>query len=138
MKVELKPAITRPKPTLFTRIKKFFVGKIKLLKADTFEKCACSAKNKEVIVSREYPNWCEGANSKYRNNTIAERICYYPEDLKIMETMTKKEAFAYMDHLDRIGRYYHDPNFHVDTPALDRVTKEYGIDIRDFVVKDKE
>jgi len=138
MKVELKPAITRPKPTLFTRIKKFFVGKIKLLKADTFEKCACSAKNKEVIVSREYPNWCEGANSKYRNNTIAERICYYPEDLKIMETMTEDEAIQYSIKLDNEGRYYHDPNFHMDAPELDAFFERHNIDIRDFVVKDKE
>ena len=137
MKVELKPTITTQKTSFFTKVKKYISAKLKPLSKDAFEKGVNKAE-KEVIVSRKYPNWCDGPDSGYRNNTIAKRICYYPEDEKIMETMTAKERWAYKDHLDRIGRFYYDDNYHVDTPELDKVMKKYGINIEDYIIKDNK
>ena len=138
MKVELTPTITNQKVSLFSKVKRFFVGKLKTLKKDTFEKSAETTKDKNIIVSRKYPNWCDGPETQYRNNTIAKTRCYYLEDVKKMETMSKEERFKYMDYLDKNGRFYYDDNYHVDTPALDRVTKEYGVDISKFIIKDKK
>ena len=137
MKVELAPTITNQKTSLFSRVKRFFVGKLKTLKKDTFEKTVDKT-DKDIIVSRKYPNWCDGPETQYRNNTIAKTRCYYPEDLEKMKTMTKEEQFSYKDYLDKIGRFYYDDNYHVDTPALDRVTKEYGVDLSKFIIKDKK
>ena len=137
MKVELMPTITNQKTSLFSRVKRFFVGKLKTLKKDTFEKTVDKT-DKDIIVSRKYPNWCDGPETQYRNNTIAKTRCYYPEDLEKMKTMTKEEQFSYKDYLDKIGRFYYDDNYHVDTPALDRVTKEYGVDLSKFIIKDKK
>ena len=137
MKVELTPTITNQKTSLFSRVKRFFVGKLKTLKKDTFEKTVDKT-DKDIIVSRKYPNWCDGPETQYRNNTIAKTRCYYPEDLEKMKTMTKEEQFSYKDYLDKIGRFYYDDNYHVDTPALDRVTKEYGVDLSKFIIKDKK
>ena len=138
MKVELTPTITNQKTNLFTKIKRFFVGKLKPLTKDTFEKGSGTKEGKNIIVSRKYPNWCDGPETQYRNNTIAKTRCYYPEDLEKMKTMTKEEQFSYKDYLDKIGRFYYDDNYHVDTPALDRVTKEYGVDLSKFIIKDKK
>ena len=137
MKIELIPTITNQKTSLFSRVKRFFVGKLKTLKKDTFEKTVDKT-DKDIIVSRKYPNWCDGPETQYRNNTIAKTRCYYPEDLEKMKTMTKEEQFSYKDYLDKIGRFYYDDNYHVDTPALDRVTKEYGVDLSKFIIKDKK
>ena len=137
MKIELTPTITNQKTSLFSRVKRFFVGKLKTLKKDTFEKTVDKT-DKDIIVSRKYPNWCDGPETQYRNNTIAKTRCYYPEDLEKMKTMTKEEQFSYKDYLDKIGRFYYDDNYHVDTPALDRVTKEYGVDLSKFIIKDKK
>ena len=138
MKVELTPTITNQKTNLFTKIKRFFVGKLKPLTKDTFEKGSTEKAEKKIIVSRKHPNWCDTPEDGYKNNTIAKTRCYYPEDVKKMESMTKEGRFRYMDHLDKIGRFYYDDNYHVDTPALDRVTKEYGIDLSKFIIKDKK
>ena len=138
MKVELSPAITNQKTNLFTKIKRFFVGKLKPLTKDTFEKNGAEQAEKKIIVSRKHPNWCDAPEDGYRNNTIAETICYYPEDVKKMETMTKEERFRYMDYLDKIGRFYYDDNYHVDTPALDEFFKRYNIDINKYIIKDKK
>ncbi len=104
MKVELTPTITNQKTNIFSKIRRFFVGKLKPLMKDTFEK---SSTTPPKIVSRKYPNWCEGADSTYRNPTIAETVHYYPEDVEKMKTMTKKEKWDYMDYLDKIGRFYY-------------------------------
>ena len=141
MKVELTPTITNQKLNLLTKVKRFFLGKTKPIPNDTFEKKTAAkaemeAYDKRRIVSRKHPNWCDAPEDGYRNNTIAERICYYPEDRKKMETMTPKERWEYKDYLDSIGRFYYDDNYHVDTPALDRVTKEYGVDLSKFVIKE--
>ena len=138
MKVELAPTITNQKTNLLTKIKRFFVGKLKPITKDTFEKGSGAKEGKNIIVSRKYPNWCDGPETQYRNNTIAKTRCYYPEDLEKMKTMTKEEQFSYKDYLDKIGRFYYDDNYHVDTPALDRVTKEYGVDLSKFIIKDKK
>ncbi len=139
MKVELKPTIANPQRTFFIKLKKFLCGKIKPITKDTFEKSAqAESTGKKIIVSRKNPNWCDGPEYNYRNNTIAQRICYYPEDLKKMETMTKKEIHAYKDYLDKIGRFFYDDNYHIDTPELDKITKKYGIDIDKFIIKDVE
>ncbi len=136
MKVELTPTITNQKTNIFSKIRRFFVGKLKPLVKDTFEKSSTTPK-REKIVSRKYPNWCEGADSTYRNNTIAETVRYYPEDVEKMKTMTRDEKWDYMDYLDKTGRFYYDDNYHVDTPALDKLIEEYGIDMNKFIIKDK-
>ncbi len=136
MKVELIPTITNQKTNFFTKVKRYFVGKLKLLMKDTFEKSSTTPK-REKIVSRKYPNWCEGADSTYRNNTIAKTRCYYPEDIEKMKSMTDDEIWDYKDHLDDIGRFYYDDNYHIDTPALDKLIEEYGIDMNKFIIKDK-
>ena len=138
MKVELTPTITNQKVSLFSRVKHFFVGKLKTLKKDTFEKSTETTKDKNIIISGKYPNWCDGPETQYRNNTIAETICYYPDDVKKMETMSKEERFKYMDYLDRVGRFYYDDNYHIDTPALDEFFKKYNIDINKYIIKDKK
>ena len=138
MKVELTPTITNQKVSLFTKVRKFFSNKLKPLTKDTFEKGGAEKNERDIIVSRKHPNWCDTPEDGYRNNTIAKRVLYYPEDLKKMKTMTKEEQFKYKDYLDKIGRFYYDDNYHVDTPALDRVTKEYGIDLSKFIIKDKK
>ena len=139
MKIELAPTITNQKTNLFTKVKKFVSSKLKPLTKDTFEKVGSTGKKeKNVIVSRKNPNWCDGPETQYRNNTIAETICYYPDDVKKMETMSKEERFKYMDYLDRIGRFYYDDNYHIDTPALDEFFKKYNIDINKYIIKDKK
>jgi len=137
MKVELKPTIVNQKTSFFTRVKKFISAKLKPLAKDTFEK-GVNKTEKDVIVSRKYPNWCDGPDSEYRNNTIAKRICYYPEDEVIMKTMNKDEAIRYKRRLRETGRFYYDDNYHVDTPELDKVMKEYGINIEDYIIKDNK
>ena len=81
MKIELTPTITNQKTSLFSRVKRFFVGKLKPIKKDTFEKTVDKT-DKDIIVSRKYPNWCDGPETQYRNNTIAKTRCYYPDDVK--------------------------------------------------------
>ncbi len=134
MKVELKPTISTQSPNLFTRVKRYIIGKLKPLSKDTFEKT--TAEGKKIIVSRKHPNWCDAPEDGYRNNTIARTRCYYPEDVKKMEEMSEEEAIEYSIKLDKEGKYYYDDNYHVDTPALDKLTEEYGIDLKQFIVKD--
>ena len=140
MKVEFKPTIANPQKTFFTKLRRFLSGKIKPAIKDSFEKTTSKSENtaRKVIISRENPNWCDGPEYRYRNNTIAQRICYYPEDIKKIETMTEEQAILYKRILRKENRFYYDDNYHVDTPELDKVTKEYGIDISKFIIKDKE
>ncbi len=135
MKIESISNITNQKTNIFSQIRRFFVGKLKPLMKDTFEK---SSTTPPKIVSRKYPNWCEGADSTYRNNTIAKRRCYYPEDVEKMKSMSRMEKWDYKDYLDKIGRFYYDDNYHVDTPALDKLIEEYGIDMNKFIIKDEK
>ena len=137
MKVELTPQITTQKIKLTDGVKNI-VKKLKPLKNDTFEKQAAEKVEKKIIISRKHPNWCDMPEDGYRNNEIAERICYYPEDVEKMESMTKEEAWAYKDYLDDIGRFYYDDNYHVDTPELDEFFKRHNINIDDYVIKDEK
>lgn len=137
MKVELTPTITNQKTNILSRIRRFFVGKLKPLVKDTFEKSSTTPK-REKIVSRKYPNWCEGADSTYRNDTIAERRLYYPEDIEKMESMTRNEKLDYKYYLNKIGRFYYDDNYHVDTPELDEFFKRHNIDLNKYIIKDEK
>ena len=137
MKVELTPQITTQKIKLTDGVKNI-VKKLKPLKNDTFEKQAVEKVEKKIIISRKHPNWCDMPEDGYRNNTIARTRCYYPEDEKKMESMTKEEAIEYSIELDKAGKYYYDDNYHVDTPELDEITKEYGIDLNKFIIKDEK
>ena len=143
MKVELTPTITNQKVNLLTKVKRFLLAKTKPIPNDTFEKKAAAkaemeAYEKRRIVSRKHPNWCDAPEDGYWNNTVAERVFYYPEDIKKMESMTEDEAMKYRIELDQARKYYYDDNYHVDTPALDRVTKEYGVDLSKFVIKENK
>ena len=136
MKVELTPQITNQKIKLSDGVKKV-VEKLKPLKNDTFEKQSAEKVEKKIIISRKHPNWCDMPEDGYRNNTIARTRCYYPEDVKKMESMTKEEAIEYSIELDKAGKYYYDDNYHVDTPALDEFFKRHNINIEDYIIKDK-
>lgn len=107
MKVELTPIMTTKKTNFFTRVKRFFVGKLETLKEDRFEKKYCRLPKDEVITFRKDPNWCESADSTYKNPTIAKRTIYYPEDIEKMKSMTDKEVWEYKDYLDKTGRFYY-------------------------------
>ena len=137
MKVELTPQITTQKIKLTDGVKNI-VRKLKPLKNDTFEKQVAEKVEKKIIISRKHPNWCDMPEDGYRNNTIARTRCYYPEDEKKMESMTKEEVWAYKDYLDDIGRFYYDDNYHVDTPELDEFFKRHNINIDDYVIKDEK
>ena len=135
MKVELTPTITNQKTSLFSRVKRFFVGKLKTLKKDTFEKTVDKT-DKDIIVSRKNPNWCDGPETQYRNNTIAETICYYPDDVKKMETMSKEERYKYMDYLDKIGRFYYDEPLAKN--EYETFMRSLGLDPNEFYIRDKK
>ena len=137
MKVELTPQITNQRIKLSDGVKKV-VKRLKPLKNDTFEKQAAEKVEKKIIMSRKHPNWCDMPEDGYRNNTIARTRCYYPEDVKKMESMTKEEAIEYSIELDKAGKYYYDDNYHIDTPALDEFFKRHNINIEDYVIKDKQ
>ena len=137
MKVELTPQITNQKIKLSDGVKKV-VEKLKPLKNDTFEKQSAEKVEKKIIISRKHPNWCDMPEDGYRNNTIARTRCYYPEDVKKMESMTKEEAIEYSIGLDKAGKYYYDDNYHVDTPELDEFFRRHNINIEDYVIKDKQ
>ena len=137
MKVELTPQVTNQKIKLTDGVKNI-VKKLKPLKNDTFEKQVAEKVEKKIIISRKHPNWCDMPEDGYRNNTIARTRCYYPEDEKRMESMSEETALLYKRHLDDIGRFYYDDNYHVDTPELDEITKEYGIDLNKFIIKDEK
>ena len=137
MKVELTPQITNQKIKLSDGVKKV-VEKLKPLKNDTFEKQSAEKVEKKIIISRKHPNWCDMPEDGYRNNTIARTRCYYPEDVKKMESMTKEEAIEYSIGLGKAGKYYYDDNYHVDTPELDEFFKRHNINIEDYVIKDKQ
>ena len=136
MKVELKPTITNQKTNILTRIKRFFVGKLKVLNKDTFEKSSAEQTGKKIIVSRENPNWCDGPETGYRNNTIAQRICYYPEDLKKTESMTEDETILYKRNLYKEGRFYYGET--LTKEKHEKFMRSLGLDPEEFYIKDTE
>ena len=137
MKVELTPQITTQKIKLTDGVKNI-VKKLKPLKNDTFEKQAAEKVEKKIIISRKHPNWCDMPEDGYRNNEIAKRVCYYPEDVKKMESMSEEEAILYKIRLYQLGKYRIDDNYHVDTPELDEFFKRHNINIDDYVIKDEK
>ena len=137
MKVELTPQITNQKIKLTDGVKNI-VRTLKPLKNDTFEKQVAEKVEKKIIISRKHPNWCDMPEDGYKNNEIAERVCYYPEDVKKMESMTKEEAIEYSIELDKAGKYYYDDNYHVDTPELDEFFKRHNINIDDYIIKEEK
>ncbi len=136
MKIELTPTITNQKTSLFSRVKRFFVGKLKPIKKDTFEKTVDKT-DKDIIVSRKYPNWCDGPETQYRNNTIAKTRCYYPDDVKKMESMTKEEAIKYSIKLDHEGKFYYSDSAG-SLKDLEEFLHKCGKELKDVIIKDKK
>ncbi len=141
MKVELTPTITNQKVNLLTKVKRFLLAKTKPIPNDTFEKKAAAkaemeAYEKRRIVSRKHPNWCDAPEDGYRNNTIAETVCYYPEDLKKMETMTKEESWKYKDYLDSIGRFYYGET--VTKQEFEDFMHSLGLDPEKYYIRDNK
>ena len=138
MKVELTPTITNKKINFFTRVKKFFTNKLKPLSKDTFEKSADKAqKDQKIIVSRKHPNWCDAPEDGYRNNTIAETICYYPDDVKKMENMTEDEAVLYSRKLYKEGKFYYSESAG-SLKELEEFLHKCGKELKDVIIKDKK
>ena len=137
MKVELTPTITNQKTNLFTKIKRFFVGKLKPLNKDTFEKGGAEQAEKKIIVSRKHPNWCDAPEDGYRNNTIAKTRCYYPEDIKKMESMTKEEAIKYSIKLDKEGKFYYSESAG-SLKELEEFLHKCGKELKDVIIKDNK
>ena len=133
MKVEFSPAITNQKNNnLLHKVRKFFIEKTKPLVKDSFEKNT----EKKVIISRKHPNWCDAPEDGYRNNTIADKVCYYPEDVKKMESMTPKERIAYEDYLDREKKFYYEES--MSKEKFESVMRSIGINPEQFYKKNKK
>ena len=135
MKVELTPQITNQRIKLSDGVKKV-VKRLKPLKNDTFEKQSAEKVEKKIIISRKHPNWCDMPEDGYRNNTIAKRVCYYPEDIEKMKSMTKEEVWAYKDYLDSIGRSY-EADSSGSIKELEKFLNHCGIKLEDVLIKDK-
>ena len=143
MKIELTPTITNQKVNLLTKVKRFFLGKTKPIPNDTFEKKAAAkaemeAYSKRRIVSRKHPNWCDAPEDGYRNNTMAETVCYYPEDIKKMESMTEDEAIKYSIELDKAKKYYYKKETAESLKELEAFLNRCGIKLEDVIIKDKK
>ena len=137
MKVELTPTITNQKVSLFTRVRKFFSNKLKPLTKDTFEKGGAEKNERDIIVSRKHPNWCDTPEDGYRNNTIAETICYYPDDVKKMEEMTEDEAVLYSRKLYKEGKFYYSESAG-SLKELEEFLHKCGKELKDVIIKDKK
>ena len=137
MKVELTPQITTQKIKLTDGVKNI-VKKLKPLKNDTFEKQAVEKVEKKIIISRKHPNWCDMPEDGYRNNTIARTRCYYPEDEKKMESMTKEEAIEYSIELDKKGKYFSKKETPESFRELENFLNCCGIKLEDVLIKDEK
>ncbi len=125
-KTKLKQATNLP-------AKVFFVGKLKQLIKDTFK---INSKEEEKLISRKYPNWCEPEDSTYVNNTIAERVNYYPEDVEKMKNMTRDEKWEYMEYLDKAGRFYYGET--LTKEKHEEFMRRLGLDPEKYYIKDDE
>ena len=137
MKVELTPTITNQKVSLFTKVRKFFSNKLKPLTKDTFEKRGAEKNERDIIVSRKHPNWCDTPEDGYRNNTIAETICYYPDDVKKMEKMTEDEAVLYSRKLYKEGKFYYSESAG-SLKELEEFLHKCGKELKDVIIKDNK
>ena len=106
MKVELKPTIARKSLKNLRKMKAKSVANLKQAAKDTFNKTSAEQSEKKILVSRKYPNWCDGEDTQYVNHTIATRTCFYPEDERRMEKMTDEQKSLYRYNLIKTGRYY--------------------------------
>ena len=137
MQIEFSPAITNQKnDNLLHKVRKFFIEKTKPLANDSFEKNVEKQAEKKVIISRKHPNWCDAPEDGYVNNTIAKRTCYYPEDLKKMESMTKKEKNEYKSLLEKEGRFYYEES--MSKEKFESVMRSIGINPEQFYKKNKK
>lgn len=116
MKVELTPKLTNKKIKIkstkvnfFSKMKLFFTSKTKQIANDSFEKNKkyypselCEG---EKLISKKVPNWCESPDAEYLNKTIADIICFYPEDIEKMEKMSEEEKIEYKIELYKQNKY---------------------------------
>ena len=137
MKVELTPQITTQKIKLTDGVKNI-VKKLKPFKNDTFEKQVAEKVEKKIIISRKHPNWCDMPEDGYRNNTIARTRCYYPEDEKKMESMTKEEAIEQSIELDKKGKYFYKKETPESFRELESFLNRCGIKLEDVLIKDEK
>ena len=136
MKIKFSTAITNQKnDNLLHKVRKFFIEKTKPLADDSFEKNVEKQAEKKVIISRKHPNWCDMPEDGYKNNTVAKRICYYPDDVKKMESMTEDEKYLYKKHLRKMGNYYESEN-QGNLDELEEYLSKFNINLKDVLVKD--
>ncbi len=133
MRIEFKPAITNTAP----QKRKNVIAKLKQVVKDTFTKSTSTKKEPEesVLVSRKYPNWCDGPDTPYRNRTIATTTRYYPEDEKLMETMSDEEKCDYKYHLQKLGRYYEEESSG-SLKEFEEFARSLGLDPKKYYIKD--
>ena len=130
MKVKFSPAITnQSNNNLLHRVWKLILGRTKTLARDSFEK------EKKVIISRKHPNWCDMPEDGYKNNTIAEKRCYFKEDIEKMKYMTEDEAVQYSIKLDKEGKFY-DVQEAGSLKELEKFLHSCGKELKDVLVKD--
>ena len=130
MKVKFSPAITnQSNNNLLHRVWKLILGRTKPLARDSFEK------EKKVIISRKHPNWCDMPEDGYKNNTIAEKRCYFKEDIEKMKYMTEDEAVQYSIKLDKEGKFY-DVQEAGSLKELEKFLHSCGKELKDVLVKD--
>lgn len=134
MKIKVEPTEVIPKVKKIAKNRKPLTGKIKPLAKDTFEKTTEPAK--KIIVSRKYPNACGADDTEYVNREICQRVQYYPEDVKKMETMTREEKWRYKDYLDKIGRFYHKET--LTKEEHEAFMRSLGLDPEQFYIKDNK
>ena len=133
MRIEFKPAITNTAP----KKRKNVIAKLKQVVKDTFTKSTSTKKEPEesVLVSRKYPNWCDGPDTPYRNRTIATTTRFYPEDEKLMETMTLEEQSRYKDYLITHGRFYRVESSG-SLKEFEEFARSLGLDPKKYYIKD--
>ena len=135
MKIALEPAIAKSNLRNLRKAKvKVSKNLVKLTK-DTFDKSATEQSGKKILVSRKYPNWCDGEDTEYRNNTIATRVCYYPEDEKRMKNMSREQMCRYKDFLYDTGRYY-EVESSGSLKEFNDFMRSLGLDPEEFYIKD--
>ena len=136
MKIKLSTTITNQKNNnLLHKVKKFFIKKTKPLANDSFEKNMEKKAEKKVIISRKHPNWCDMPEDGYKNNTIAEKRCYFKEDIEKMKYMTEDEAVQYSIKLDKEGKFY-DVQEAGSLKELEKFLHSCGKELKDVLVKD--
>ncbi len=135
MKIKIEPTEVVPKVKKIAKNRKPLTGKVKALAKDTFEKTSTEPA-KKIIVSRKHPNCCDAPEDGYRNNTIAQRICYYPEDEKKMESMTEEDAIRYRQYLRKTGQYNIGET--LTKEKFETLMRSLGLDPEQFYIRDNQ